>query len=290
MLYEFASNPMSAPRVAPSGPATSTPSAGSPAVFAPPAPPSPRTTIAGSSYTPDYSSLITSDPGYIAAENTTLQSNAAAQAKRREAMRAALIQYGGDLPAGFKDTYGDIDQATLEAARGNQNSVLARLSNDYSQGVERFRRGLSARGMLQSSETDYGSDQLNRAYGQERYDAGNAFASGANQAYGGYADVLGQNAQSLAGAIGQAESNVFSNPAYRPVAPSFADYDVSASGQYGQPVYRGEDGKFYDTNGNPFNPPSTSSVSGDWRDTTGTISGYSPGVAAEDLAYIYGGY
>jgi hypothetical protein len=125
--------------------------------------------------------------------------------------------YGGDMPAGFADQFGDIDEATRTAAASNQNSTLARLKTGYGTSREQFMRQLAARGGLQSSELNYGEDQLQRGFEQQQYDAGNQFLNDANGAYGDYLGVVNGNAQSLASAIGSAEGNVYANPAYRPV-------------------------------------------------------------------------
>lgn len=266
----------------------SAPYAGPPA--APPAPAPRVQAVPGSS--PNYTDLIQADPGFVAARNATTMNNEQAAARRRAAIRDAYVRYGGNLPSGFQDQYGDLDQTTQDAARGNQQSVLAQLAYRYQQSAEQFRRGLSARGQLQSSELDYGTDQLNRGLAQQQYDAANAFTGEVNQDISGYVGEVGQSAQAMSSAIGQAESNVYSNPAYRPREPVYADYDASSSAQFGQPIYSGPDGNYYDSNGNPFQPPAPHAVTAtpdDWRATTGTSSLSSPGVASSDLAYLYGG-
>jgi hypothetical protein len=225
-----------------------TPTASAPA----PTPPPQNPTISVGGYTPDYGGLISNDPAYLAAKSATEQAQANAAAQRKQQLRQALIQYGG-LPSGFTDQYGDLDQATLDAASQNQNSTLAQLAKNYSQSGEQFRRSLAARGALQSGDLNYGQDQLDQGYAQQRYDAANQFGNSANSVLGQYMGVLSGNAQSLAGAIGQAEGNVSSQ--YQPVAAQTATYDSSASGQYGQPIYTGPDGKQYDQYGNPFTPP-----------------------------------
>jgi hypothetical protein len=127
-------------------------------------------------------------------------------------LQAAIIKYGG-LPAGFTDQYGDVGQDTLDQAGQNQFSVLSQLARSYAQSEEQFKRGLAARGALQSGDLNYGEDQLQNAYGQQRYDAANSVGSEVNQALQGYSGVLGANAQNLSGAVQGAEANVYSNPA-----------------------------------------------------------------------------
>jgi hypothetical protein len=202
-------------------------------------------------YTPNYQSLIENDPAYLAAKNAAAGAATTAAGRRTAALRSAFIRYGG-VPSGFNDTYGDIDQTTRDAASGNQNSVLAQLAYNYKQSGEQFKRQLSARGMLQSGELGYGQDQLNRGYSQNQYEAGNSFLDEAGRDVTDYTGVLGQNAKDLSGAIGQAESNVYSNPAYRPIEASYANYDPEMSSAFAMPIYKSDDGSWYRSDGNPF--------------------------------------
>lgn len=229
-----------------------------PAATPPVAPPGRVQTAAG--YTPDYSGLITSDSAYLAAQTNAQQAAAAASAQRRAALRQAVIRYGSGLPSGFTDQYGDIDQATLDQASQNQQSTVANLATNYQQSEQQFLRQLAARGALQSGDLNYGEDQLNRGYAQQRYDAANALGDQANQAVNAYSGVLGQNSRDLAGAVGLAEQNVYSNPAYRPSAALYANYDAANSSKYGQAIYGDDSGNLYDGNGNPFTPGAGASV------------------------------
>jgi hypothetical protein len=164
------------------------------------------------------------------------------------------------MPSGWADTYGDIDQATKDAAAGNQFSTNATIQNNYQQSVEQFKRALAARGMLQSGDLNYGQDQLNRGEGQQQYDAGNAYMGQYNQALNNYTGVLGQNAQNLGAAVSTAEGNVQSNPAYQPVAPITATYDPSNSAALGTAVYAAPDGTLYDASGNPLSPSASAAT------------------------------
>lgn len=213
------------------------------------APAAPGSITTGANYTPDYTSLLQNDPSYLAAQSAATTAAGAGSAERRAAIRRAYIMYGGQLPPGFNDQYGDIDQTTKDAASGNQNSKVAQLAYSHSQGLEQFKRSLAARGALQSGDLSYGQDQLDRGYGQQQYDEGNRFLDDTNQSYGRYTGILGQNAQNMTAAVGQAESNVYSNPAYRPTQTSTATYDAGLAAQYGQPVYTDSSGNIYDSNG-----------------------------------------
>ena len=215
----------------------------------PPAPPGSITTQAASS--PDYNTLLKSNPVYVAAANNASAAAGSADAQRRAAVRAAFIKYGGAMPNGWSDQYGDIDQATRDAAAANQNSTLAQLKANYDQGVNQFKRALAARHMLSSGELNYGQDQLDRGYSQQQYDASNQFLGGVNDVYGQYAGVLGQNARDMQNAV-QGSLDSLIQQGYVPQAAKTANYDSGLSAQYGIPVYRGDDGQLYRQDGTIF--------------------------------------
>lgn len=207
-------------------------------------------TFAG--YTPDYEALIKSDPSYLAGQTAAAANQSTAAAQRKAALRNAIVRYGGALPPGFADQYGDIDADTLAAASGNKQSTLANLADNYQQSEQQFLRQLASRGALQSGDLNYGEDQLQKGYAQQQYDAGNAFSDTATGALGAYTGVLSQNARDLASSVGTAESNVFANPSYRPQPASFADYASAESAQYGVPLYKDQNGVLYGADGNIY--------------------------------------
>lgn len=206
-------------------------------------------------YTPNYKDIIQHDPGYMAAMNAAEYGRASGAALRRQTLRDALIRYGG-LPAGFKDAYGDLDEATQKLASGNQNSILSQLEKGYGQQKRGLRGNLAARGMLQSGELNYGDDQLTQGYAQQRYDAGNIFGDQAQGALRDYTGILGQNARDIAAALGQASSDA---RAYnKPRAARKAQYDSGYSQQWGRAIYKDsttnvyytQDGKVFTPGGN----------------------------------------
>lgn len=201
-------------------------------------------------YTPDYSSLLQSSPVLSAAKSAADANQQSADAARRSAVQGSYVQYGGDLPAGWTDKYGDIDQATQDAAKNNQFSTIANLQQNYAKSVDQFKKALAARGMLQSGELNYGQNQLDQGLGQQRYDAGNAFLRDVGGDYSTYAGVLGQNARDLASAVGSAQTSLASNPTYAAIPPTVAHYDSTLSAQYGKAVYSDEWGTLYDQLGN----------------------------------------
>lgn len=230
----------------------------------PPSAPGPDSISIGATpgYTPDYTSAIQNDPGYAASQTATQQAAANAQAQRQAALRAQVIQYGG-LPDGFKDPFGDIDQATLDAAKNNQYSTLASLKKNYDQSVSQFQRALAARGALQSGDLNYGQNQIDTGYGQSQYDAGNQFGSAGQGILNAYTGVLGTNAQNLAQAIQAAAANAYNDPANKPVTANpgtTASRNAALSSQYGIDVYDDGSGKYYTRDGNPWVMPSASPI------------------------------
>jgi hypothetical protein len=149
---------------------------------------------------------IAGDPGFQAwktGSDFTL-SNAAAQ--RQAALRALAIKFGGI--GNLNDRYGDIDKATLDAASKNPYSDLAGSKRNYDQGVEAFKRGLSARGALQSGDLGYGLDQLDYTRGQSEYDLANQFGGAATSAVNDYANTEADQRRSEAQAILDAAGRV----------------------------------------------------------------------------------
>jgi hypothetical protein len=245
--------------VNPGGPPVYTPGAGAPPPVTPATGPDSITVGATPGYTPDYTGAIQSDPGYAAAQAANQQAQNTAQAQRQAQMRAAVIQYGG-MPQGYQDAYGDIDQATLDAAKNNQYSTLAGLNRNYQQSTEQFRRALAARGALQSGDLNYGQDQIDTGYGQNEYDAGNVFGNNAQGYLNQYAGVLDADSSRSASAIQQAAANAYADPNNRPTAAtpgSAAGRNAGLSSKYGIDIYTDADGNNYDRNGNAWTAPAT---------------------------------
>jgi len=236
------------------------PSASAPPTVAPTTGPDSITVGGSPGYTPDYTQAIQNDPGYAGAQSAAQLAASNATAQRQAALRSAVIQYGG-LPANFKDPYGDIDQATLDAAAANQYSTLAGVKRNYQQSVDQFRKALAARGALQSGDLGYGQDQLDTGYGQNEYDAANVFGGQGQSALNAYTGVLSANAQNLAQAIQGAAANAYNDPNNKPVNAvpgTIAKRNAAASDQYGISLYDDGKGGYYDQNGNPWSPPAWS--------------------------------
>lgn len=219
-------------------------------------------------FTPNYLGLIKQNPSYLSyVNNATLDVNQAA-ARRKAALQALAVRYGG-LGGGFKDAYGDIDPATLDLAKGNQLSDTARLSRNYSQGVEAMKRALAARRGLQSGELTHGLQQADFARAASEYDLGQEFSNAAQGAINDYLSAESAVRRGEAGAISEAEQNVYANPLNRPTEGTEARLVPDWQTKYGQPVWQGPDGKLYvlDGSGNPipFVAPSMGGSEG-WAD------------------------
>lgn len=229
-------------------------------------------------YTPDYKALIEGDSGYLASLNSTRQDVAGAASARQAALRTLAMRYGG-LPSGFKDTYGDIDPATVELAKGNQYSQVANLDRAYNDNVLATKRSLAARGALQSGELGYGLDRANLARAQGEYDLGNAFSDAANSAVTGYLAAEQAARKANADALAVAEKNVYANPANRPVDAVTANLDPDWS-KWGYPVYVGPDGKRYKADGTPAGDPQDPYIPGSEGSAPAPAVPAAPGVAA----------
>jgi hypothetical protein len=207
-------------------------------------------------YTPNYKDLILHDPSYLSYQNNaTLDVNQAA-ARRKAALQALVVRYGG--VGGLKDTYGDIDQTTQDLASRNEFSDTSRIKRNYDQGVEAFKKGLSARGGLSSGDLGYGLDQADYARGASEYDLGQEFQGAAQMAVNDYLGVESGARQAEPGAIAQAEGNVFANPQNRPTAGTEGTLVPDWEKTYGVPVYKGPDGSLWtigpDGNPIPYTP------------------------------------
>src|SRR6266487_2139369 len=150
-----------------------------------PASVAPSVNLSSSFTTPDYKALIQSDPAYLAWQNNGQLDLNQAAAQRKAALQALAVGYGG-IGGNFKDVYGDIGPDTLSLAAGNQQSDVARLGRNYSQGVESMKRALAARGGLQSGELGYGMDQADMARASSEYDLGREFSNAAQNAINSY--------------------------------------------------------------------------------------------------------
>lgn len=165
-----------------------------------------------------FGSILQGDPGYASAANQATRSAQDAQSARQAAIRSALIAAGIPLPAGFKDTYGDVDQSTQDIAASNPFSTAAQQLRQFSQGQVANRQQEAASGITGQIATDVGNE--NYARGLDLSKLATQFSDSANNAIGQYAGVLNTNAGNLTDAIFKAEANQTKNPAYTAPAPA----------------------------------------------------------------------
>src|SRR5689334_3239915 len=126
-------------------------------------------------YTPDYQSIINSDPGFQALKQSLSAQGIQGSASRAAATNQALIQYGavpdfssaseqlGLSPAALKMLEGDIDPHTAALAAANQFSTEANLKHDEDKAMLALRNNLAARGALSSGEDAYQTGEQNRS-------------------------------------------------------------------------------------------------------------------------------
>jgi len=129
---------------------------------------------------------------------------------------------------------------------------VARIQRQHEQGIEAFKRALATRGALQSGELSHGLAPGRLGKGQAEYELGNNFANAAQGVVNDYLGVEGGVRSGEAAAINAAQANVFANPENRPVDAYDAPLVEGSVEQYGQPLYKGKDGKLYTLAGQPF--------------------------------------
>lgn len=242
----------------------------------PAAPAAPASSLATPGYTPNYNTLLQSDPAYLAYMNQRQEVGASSAAKRQAALRSLAIQYGG-LPAGMTDKYGDLNQGVLDLAKNNQFSTLAGIQRDYTKNVLDTKRALAARGALHSGELGYGLGQADLAHGQAEYNAAQQAMGTANQSVGDYLSAIQRADSGLPDVVNQALNNV--RKAYPATSGGQAHLVPGWQGKYGHPVYQGGDGQLWtvDANGRPtaFTPPAVQASRIDYSGAT--VPGYGQG-------------
>jgi hypothetical protein len=100
---------------------------------------------------------------------------------------------------------------------------------------------------------------MEMARGSNEYDMNEDFMNAMAQAINNYLGAESSARAGEAGAISQAEGNVYGNPLNAPVPCTEATLDPDWQKKYGTPVYTGPDGKLYTIgpDGNPvaYTPP-----------------------------------
>ena len=148
-------------------------------------------------YTPDYMSLIMSDPAYAALAEQISGRDVSNSAQRQAATEQALIQFGavpdfsslatslGLSPQAIQMLQHDIDPNAAALAQANTRSGLsteAQLQQGQQHAIMGLRNNLAARGALSSGDDAYRTNIQNQAYTQAQQAALNSLLS----AIGGY--------------------------------------------------------------------------------------------------------
>jgi hypothetical protein len=178
-----------------------------PAPTTPYAPPAPTPTSTPSFQLPDFASLINSDPGLIQLRADLQAQGIASAAQRTAATRRGVTQFGlapqdfsGNELSLISPTYGqDVDQATLDAARGNTFSTQSRLAQANKDAIQALRNSLASRGLLHSGELGYQMGNEERNFETGQYDARNKLLDYLASVQSAYAQGEQQRQAALAG-------------------------------------------------------------------------------------------
>jgi hypothetical protein len=203
----------------------------------------------------DWTKLLQGNSGYMGWELNAGQRADQAAAARKAALQSLAVRYGG-LPAGFKDVYGDLTPDIQDVAKANPLSESARIERDYGQSQENYKRGLAARGALQSGDLGYGLGELDYQHSADLYNMGNDFLSAAQGAVNDYSGALSGLSQEQIDAIRQAAASVYGQGYRLGGATPQGGFGAEAPSQYGDLISQyAPTGQTYDqmaNNGQPF--------------------------------------
>lgn len=117
----------------------------------------------------DYQGELKDQPDYQSGQTLFTNTQDAAARAKQMAIRQAIISSGlipdsGNVSAALQPYLGEVDQATIDTARGNQFSTQAQLQRGLSDASAALPYQLAARGMESSGEAIQRGTQLNRDY------------------------------------------------------------------------------------------------------------------------------
>lgn len=193
-------------------------------------------------FSPDWDALIRGDSGYAAwlSQRPGREGNAATA--RANAIRKALFAFGGKLPPGFQDAYGDIRPEDIAAAKNNPGGAEKLLHQNFMTGVRDMKRALAAHGLLQSSDLATQQGHQDQAKTLAEQDAIGKFLAAVGEGVGTYSTEMGNIAGELPGVVGDASERVHgAYSAHEEDAP----YVPGSFEQYGFPVYKSSDGQLW---------------------------------------------
>lgn len=178
----------------------------------------PGETLISAGYTPDYRSLLASDPTLMGSEAELGRLEGQIPVARREAIRRAVVQ-AGMLPKGYADA--DIDAATMEAARQNQFSQAAELGRTRSRGSADLLARLAGRGATFTGGLAAGESRVQEGYerGTNQVTQGllDAISTFTKEAESKKYDIARQRAQLREAAA----LRISQDPRYRPQEPKY---------------------------------------------------------------------
>lgn len=182
---------------------------------------------------PDLTSLLSSDPGYIQAKSAYTAATGAAGGALGQGITQALINFGavpdlasiaaqyGLTPDEVQALTGAIPANTGELAAQNTqsgDSVLARLQQTHDEALNSLRASLAGRGMLESGATGIGTKLEDQNYNQGMYDAYQTLMSTLTGDYGNYTSAMNAASGNLATAAGDAYSRAEAQAQKTPAA------------------------------------------------------------------------
>lgn len=191
-------------------------------------------------YTPDYQSLLQSDPGFMALKQGLSAQGIQDAGTRNAAINQALIQYGGvpdlnraaaALGMSASDLQGIIDPNTASLAAQNTSSglsTMARLQQQQDQAMLGLRNNLAARGALSSGDDAYRTNLQNLAFSQAESDALNSLLGALGGDQQSYVTAQQGEQGQLTSGLQTALQGLEDNPMY---APSSLSYNAH-SGKY----------------------------------------------------------
>lgn len=202
-------------------------------------------------YTPDYAAAIATNPGVLSTAGAGRMAVQQQDAQSGQDVGSAFVNYGGPLPAGFKDPRGYLTPDVLAAAAANPYSQTAVANRQLGLDQADLQARLAGRGMLESGDLGYGLQQLDFAKGQQDFQNAADFQSAAQKALGSYAGAVQTAAQNNANALSTAVGQEYNNPLLRPTSASTAHY-VPGSYEKGTALYKGADGQMYTVDGKAY--------------------------------------
>lgn len=230
-------------------------------------------TIGGSPGTPpvipDYSALLASDPGLLAAEADLSSSSVANAAQRNAAFQRDVVDYGASpdmaataraLGLGSTDLTGILGPDISKLADENTaagTSELAQLNAANTKTIQGIRNALGARGIYNSGETGYQLGLQGQAYQNSQYDALTKMLDAMQSSQGQYVSAEQALEETLANAEIAADANVRNEYPPIPGTPptpsttaTYAGLDINHD-----PVYVDPSGNYYDQTGSPYTGP-----------------------------------